>query len=103
MGVTFGSALRGDVHLQTVFLVERYLPGLTEDAVTALTTRLVTATRELRGSGAPASWLGTTVLLPEETTFCVFSAPSEDAVRALNALASAPYERVVEALIVKPR
>jgi Nickel responsive protein SCO4226-like len=92
--------MRRDVRLQPIFLVERYLPGLTEDALTALAVRLMTAGRTICATGTAASWLGSTALLAEETTFCAFVAPSGDAVRALNRLAAAPYERVTEALLV---
>jgi hypothetical protein len=95
--------MRDDVHLQPVFLVERYLPGLTHDAITELATRLVDAAQTLQTTRSPASWLGSIALLPEETIFCAFDACSEDAVQALNELASAPYERVTNAVLIKPR
>jgi hypothetical protein len=95
--------MRPKLHLQPIFLVERYLPALTDDQAIALATRLETATRALQTSDTHAVWLGSTALLPEETTFCAFDGHSEDDVRALNEFASAPYERVVKALIIKPR
>jgi hypothetical protein len=95
--------MRRDLHLQPIFLVERYLPGLTEATAISLATRLETASRALRAEGPSARWLGSTVLLYEETTFCAFRARSTDAVQALNEHASAPYERIVEALNIKAR
>jgi hypothetical protein len=92
--------MRRELHLQPIYLVERYLPGLTDDAAIALVTGLKAATRQT--GDAPTTWLASTALLHEETTFCAFSAPSINAVRLLNELASAPYERVVDALLIRP-
>jgi hypothetical protein len=90
---------RGD--LRPIFVIERYLPGLTPPQVTELADRLVTGSRRVRRSGVSVSWLGSTALLGEETTFCLFRAPSREAVLAVNELAFAPYERIIEALYVE--
>jgi hypothetical protein len=42
------------------------------------------------------------VIAPEETCFCLFSAPTEMAVEALNELVSVPTLRVVTALLARP-
>jgi hypothetical protein len=89
-----------NVDLRPAFLVERYLPGLTQDTLTALAARLDSAAGEIHRSGTPVSWLGSTALLEEETMFCVFRAPSREAVQALNELALAPYERMSEVFFV---
>jgi hypothetical protein len=93
--------MEGRPDLQPIFIVERYFPGLTPAQVTALADRLVTGTRHVRASGYSVFWLGSTALLGEETTFCLFRAPSREAVSAVNELASAPYERIVEALYLE--
>ena len=72
------------------------------DEAIALAARLETATRAFQTGDTHTVWLGSTALLPEETVFCAFDGSSEDAVRALNEFASAPYERVVKALLIKP-
>jgi hypothetical protein len=87
--------------LRPVFLVERYVPGLTQDEVTALAARLERGARRIRRSGTPVSWVGSAALLGEETTFCLFRAPSREAVLAVNELASAPFERIIEAVYVE--
>lgn len=87
--------------LRPVFLVERYVPGLTRDEVTALATRLERCARRIRQNGTPVSWIGSAALLGEETTFCLFRAPSRDAVLAVNEVASAPFERIIEAVYVE--
>jgi hypothetical protein len=86
------------LHLQPVFLVERYLPGLDEAALRALGERLEAASAELRRRGVEVRWLGSLALPEEETTFCRFAAGSREAVRLANELAEAPFERVVPAL-----
>ena len=92
-----------DAHadLRPVFLVERYVPGLTRDEVTALAARLERGARRIRRNGMPVAWVGSAALLAEETTFCLFRAPSRDAVLAVNELASAPFERIIEVVYVE--
>lgn len=94
--------MEGDVHLRPVFLVERYVPDLSEQALPLLAARLSDAADRLRLDGTAVSWLGSTALVREETTFCVFTAPSAEVVQTLNALAAAPYERVVAAIQIRP-
>src|SRR6266536_2825059 len=92
--------MEGNVDVRPAYLVERYLPGLTQDALGALAASLSNATGQIRRSGSPVSWLGSTALLEEETMFCVFRAPSREAVQALNELALAPHERISEVFFV---
>jgi len=92
--------MEGNVDVRPAFLVERYLPGLTQDALVALAASLWNATGQIRRSGSLVSWLGSTALLEEETMLCVFRAPSREAVQALNELALAPYERISEVFFV---
>jgi hypothetical protein len=93
--------MEGNVDVRPAFLVERYLPGLTQDALVALAASAY-GTQPARSveSGSLVSWLGSTALPEEETMFCVFRAPSREAVQALNELALAPYERISEVLFV---
>jgi uncharacterized protein DUF4242 len=93
--------MRESAELRPAFLVERYMPGVTRDEVTALAARLESCVRQIRRSGTRISWVGSAALLGEETTFCLFQAPSREVVRALNELASAPFERIIEAFYVE--
>jgi hypothetical protein len=89
-----------DEEVWPAFLVERYLPGLTQEVVALLAGQLRNAAVEISQSGSPISWLGSTALLEEETMFCLFRAPSREAVVVLNQRASAPYERIAEAFFI---
>ncbi len=54
--------MEGSVDVRPAFLVERYLPGLTQDALAALAASLWNATGQIRRSGSPVKWLGSTAL-----------------------------------------
>lgn len=84
-----------------VFLVERYLPGLTPAQVEALARRLRDATRELRGEGRRVEWLRSVALVEDETCLCSFRAASELEVGEANARAGAGYERIVEVTLAE--
>jgi hypothetical protein len=75
-----------------VFVVERFLPGLTPDGVRAQARRerAVSGLRHLR----------TTYLCADELCFTVFEAPSLAAVRDANRRMGMAYERISEAIEV---
>lgn len=81
----------------TVFLVERYLPGVRPADIEELGRRLRAAAAELRGAGAPVEWLRSVALVEEESCLCSFRAATEADVREVNALAGVGYERIVPA------
>lgn len=75
-----------------LYLVERYLPGLTADDLRAQVER----ERGLSG----LSHLRTTYLPDDELCFTLVEAPSRGAVSQANELAEMTYERISEALEV---
>ncbi len=75
-----------------VFMVERFLPGMSPDDVRAQARR----ERELAG----LRHLRTTYLSDDELCFVVFEAPSLAAVRLANEQVGMPYERITEAIDV---
>jgi hypothetical protein len=85
-----------------VYVVERYVPGLSRSDLLAALQRLREATRELRKEGAPVRYLGSTIVLEDEACFCQFEGSSEEAVAEANRRAGVPFDRIVSAVAVFP-
>ena len=75
-----------------VFVVERYLPALTEEGVRAQAEReaMLPGLRHVR----------TMYLCEDELCFSVFEAPSIATVRSANERSSAAFERITEVIDV---
>ena len=86
-----------------VYVVERYLSGLSRADLLAGLARLEPVIEELRGEGAVVRHLGSTIVLGDEACFCEFDGPSEAAVAEANRRAALPFDRIVPALLVHPR
>jgi hypothetical protein len=83
-----------------VFVVERYLPGLTCSDILAVLERL----RLVDASTAPETvqYLGSTIVLEDEACFCQFEGPSKAAVAEANRRVGAPFDRIVTGVAVEP-
>jgi hypothetical protein len=79
------------------YMVERYLPGITSDQLTAAAGRAKATTARMTEEGTPVRYLRSTYVPGEDKCYCLFEGPSEDAVRQANERAEIPLERVVEA------
>lgn len=79
------------------YLVERYLPGITPEALKDAATRAKLTTTEMTKEGPPVRYRRSTYVPGEEKCFCLFDAPSAEAVREANDRAQIPFERIVEA------
>ena len=84
-----------------VFVVERYLPGVAEQALRLSLSRLSVATEELRTEGTRVRYLGSTIVPVDEACFCQFEG-SEEAVAEANRRAGVPFARIVAATTVSP-
>ena len=83
-----------------VFLVERYLPGVTEVDL-SMAVRATTRVASLLSDGSvDVRHLVCTLIPVEEVVLCLFQAPSADAVAEVNQRADMPFERIVSALAV---
>ncbi len=80
------------------YMVERHLPGITSDQLSAAAARAKATTAEMTDEGTPIRYLRSTFVPSEEKCFCLFDGPSADAVEQANKRADIPYERVVEAM-----
>lgn len=85
-----------------VFVVERYLPGLSRTDLLPGLSKLEPALEELRTEGTVVRYLGSTIVLGDEACFCQFDAPSEAAVAEANRKAGLRFDRIVPALLVHP-
>ena len=77
-----------------VYVVERYLPGLSRSDLLQGLSRLE-RDREVR-------YLGSTIVLGDEACFCQFEGPSEAAVAEANRRAGLSFDRIVPAVSVRP-
>ena len=85
-----------------VFVVERYLPGLLRSDLLRRLSRLERS--ELQKDSEPVvRYLGSTIVLGDESCFCEFEGPSEAAVAEANRKAGLPFDRIVRAITVKPK
>jgi hypothetical protein len=81
-----------------VFVVERYLPGLSRSDLLRGLSRL----EQLRGDRA-VRYLGSTIVLADEACYCRFEGPTEAAIAEANRQAGLSYDRIVSAVDVHPR
>lgn len=82
----------------SIFLVERYLPVTDLDDLTAAVARVERACVAGRGNGLDLRYLHSTFIPAEDTCFCVFQAPSAEAVRAVNETARFALDRISPAI-----
>jgi hypothetical protein len=83
-----------------VYLVERYLPGLTEAELRAACLRVRDAAEAATARGGPVAHLSCAFVPTEESVFCLFEGASADEVRSVSEAAAFPFERITEVLLV---
>ena len=85
-----------------VYVVERYLPGLSRADLLHRLSRLEPVVEKLRGERSVVRYFGSTIVLEDEACFCQFEASSVAAVAAVNRRADLPFDRIVPAVLVQP-
>jgi hypothetical protein len=85
-----------------VYVVERYLPGLSRVDLLPRLSRLEPVIEELRGGGSGVRYLGSTIVLEDEVCFCQFEATSVAVVIEANRRAGLSFDRIVPAVLVQP-
>jgi hypothetical protein len=78
------------------YMVERHLPGITPEQLTAAAGRAKSVTAEMTRQGKPVRYLRSTFVPSEERSFCLFEAPTSERVREANELAQIPLQRIIE-------
>jgi uncharacterized protein DUF4242 len=84
------------------YLVERYLPGLSEAQVRAALRRAETACAELRVAGTKIWYRGSIFLALEEACFCRFDSDRVEAVTEVNHRAQLAFARISPAVAIEP-
>jgi hypothetical protein len=85
-----------------VYVVERYLPGLTRADLLSRLSKLEPVIEELRADGSAVQYLGLTIVLQDEACFCQFEASSVAVITEANRRADLPFDRIVPAVLVQP-
>lgn len=85
-----------------VYVVERYLPGVSSSALECALDGLRRTTREMCGEGTPVRYLGSTIVPDDEACFCHVEGPSSAAVAEANRRAGVAFDRIVLAVAVSP-
>lgn len=86
----------------SLYLVERYLPGVTREDVVAAAARAEDAARRMSSEGTVVRYVGSTFVPEDESCLCLFDGPSAEAVAEANRRAGFAFERVVPALTLGP-
>jgi Protein of unknown function (DUF4242) len=85
------------------YLVERYLPGMSEADVRAGLARVDAACAELRTTGTEISYLGSIFLPLEEACFCRFDGDRPESVVEVNERAPLAFARITPGVAISPQ
>ena len=85
-----------------VYVVERYLPGLSESDLLRRLSALEEATESRWAESTGVRYLGSTIVLKDEACYCQFDGPAQAAVAEANRRAGLSFDRIVPALTVQP-
>jgi Protein of unknown function (DUF4242) len=95
--------LRSSPAQEPAFLVERYLSASAAEGLASCVARVARGCAELtasEGGARPVRYLHSVYIPAEDTCFCVFQAPSAEAVRAVNEAAGFALERISSAVVM---
>jgi uncharacterized protein DUF4242 len=82
------------------YMVERHLPGITQDQLLAAAGRAKQTTARMTEEGTPVRYLRSTFVPADEKCYCLFEGSSKEAVEAAQTRADIPFERIEEAAFV---
>jgi uncharacterized protein DUF4242 len=82
------------------YLVERYLPGVSEAEVRAGVSRVRAACAELSAEGSAVRYAGSTFLPLEEACFCRFDSDRSETVAEANERAQFPFARITAGISI---
>src|SRR5450755_4597976 len=85
-----------------IFLVERYLPPAAAQELAASVARVARLSTDSGRSGIDVEYLSSVYLPTEDTCFCLFRAPSPNAVHAVNTTAEFALDRITDAVLLHP-
>jgi hypothetical protein len=84
------------------YLVERYLPGVSEAELRVALGRLQEACAQLSARGDPVQYVGSMFLPEEETCFCRLDGDSPGTAAKANEIAQLPFARITAGLAITP-
>ncbi len=84
------------------FVVERYVPGLSEQALREHASTVAALVSDLNARGCELGYHGSTALADEDVCFCLFSSPDGEEMEAVAALLGGRHERVTPAFHAAP-
>jgi hypothetical protein len=84
------------------WIVERYVPGATDEEVDEAAARLAAAASELAARGVEIRYLGSTFVAAEEYCICRFESATALDVRLVCEHAAVSYARIVQAQELPP-
>jgi len=94
--------LEPDRNAVTTYLVERYLPGIGSPQLLEAIAQAQASTAQMRAAGTMIRYLGSTFIPRDEACYCLYAAPSVQAVRKANEIAAFPFARIVAAVQYPP-
>jgi hypothetical protein len=86
-----------------IYLVDRYLPDITQEELVALQRAAIATSERYTVDGTPVRYLRTTFVPSESHCMSLFEAPNAKVVQEVNEAAQLPFTRIVEALDVPPQ
>lgn len=86
----------------SVYMVQRSLKGISMEQLGAAQKAAIAKAGEMTKAGRPVQYLRTTFVPSEGCCMCLFEAGSAADVEQLNREAQIPFDRVVEALDLRP-
>ncbi|TFY97520.1 DUF4242 domain-containing protein [Ramlibacter rhizophilus] len=84
------------------YLVERSLPGISMDQLSAAQQRAIQTAGEMSAQGTPVRYVRSTFVPDSGQCMCLFEGSSAEDVKRLNEKAAIPFDRVVEAMDLRP-
>ena len=86
-----------------VYMVERDLPGITNDQLAGAQKAAIAGAEKSTTGGRPVRYIRSTFVPGEARCMCLFEASNADAVRDVNESAGLPFTRIVEAMDLTPQ
>jgi hypothetical protein len=84
-------------------MVERVLPGADMESLGAMCQALGQACNTLAATGSAVRYLRSTFTPGDSRCRCLFEAPNDDLVQAVNEVAQIPYSRILLAVEFVPK
>jgi hypothetical protein len=85
-----------------VYMVERDLPGITNDQLAAAQRAAIDTGRQMTAEGKNVRYIRTTFVPGEAKCMCLFEADNPELVKEVNETAQIPFTRIVEAMDLTP-